>query len=286
MDAIYGSDGAATSGALHRSRVTSYRKRRLEPWSQRLRRIERSLLGGSGKSQRVYRVTIAGRDVKQIVFADSARAERTAALLDALADTGLVPRRIARHGSELWVEFLEGVALDPAAPAPMDELAALFATFYTRGPRSPADPAPLRAEVAAQLGWLRDFGVLDPALARALEARALSTPATGLSHGLDYLDARPDNFLRDASGRLRIVDLESVGADELQGTGAARAWLRWPGVSRDALLAGIARCGGPDLAPAADFLELRFAAGWTLRSLLLRKPKLVDPALFRRLASG
>lgn len=266
--------------------MTSYRKRRLEPWSQRLRRIERSLLGGSGKSQRVYRVTIAGRDVKQIVFADPARAERTASLLDALADTGLVPRRIARHGNELWVEFLDGVALDPAAPPPQDELAALFATFYTRGPRAPADTTALRAELAAQLAWLRDFAVLDAALARALEARALSAPAAGLSRGLDYLDARPDNFVRDASGRLRVVDLESVGADEVQGTGAARAWLRWPGVSRDALLAGIARCGGPDLAPAADFLELRFAASWTLRSLLLRKPKLVDPALFRRLASN
>jgi len=266
--------------------VTSYRKRRLEPWSQRLRRIERSLLGGSGKSQRVYRVTIAGRDVKQIVFAEAARAERTAALLDLLADTGLVPRRIARHGSELWVEFLDGRALEPGAPPPLDELAALFATFYTRGSRAPADTAALRAELTAQLAWLRDFGVLDAALARALEARALSAPATKLSRGLDYLDARPENFLRDRSGRLRIVDLESLGADEVQGTGAARAWLRWPGVSREALLAGVARCGGPDLMPVADFLELRFAASWTLRSLLLRKPKLVDPALFRRLAAS
>jgi len=267
-------------------RVTRYRKRRLEPFSQRLRRIERSLRGGHVKRQRVYRVTIEGRDLKQIVFADAAQAERTAALLDVLGDTGFLPRKIARYANELWVEFIEGAPLDPDAPAPEQELAALFAGFYARGPRTPADPERLRSELAAELRLLRDLAVLDAETLRALEARALADPAPALSRGVDYLDARPGNFLRDASGRLRIVDLESVSPDAVQGTGAARAWLRWPGVSREALLREVARGGGPDLAPAADFLELDFAAAWTLRSLLMRKPKLVDPALFRRLASG
>jgi hypothetical protein len=144
----------------------------------------------------------------------------------------------------------------------------------------------LRAEVAAQLRLLRDFGVLDAATQGTLAARALPDPLPALWRGTDYLDARPGNFLRDGAGRLRIIDLESVAADEVQGTGAARAWLRWPGVSREALLRELVRCGGPDLSPAAAFLELRFAAAWTLRSLLMRKPGLVDPALFRRLASG
>lgn len=264
-------------------RVTSYRKRRLEPWVQRLRRIERSLRGGHAKRQRVYRVTIAGRDLKQIVFPESAQAERTGALLEALGDTGLLPRRIARYQNELWVEFIEGAALDPGAPAPQQELAALFATFYARGPRAVADAAPLQAEVATQLRLLRDFGVLDAATLRGLETRCLRDPPPALWRGIDYLDARPGNFLRDAAGRLRIIDIESVAADELLGTGAARAWLRWPGVSREALLREVALKGGPELAPAAPFLELRFAAAWTLRSLLMRKPKLVDPALFRRL---
>ena len=130
------------------------------------------------------------------------------------------------------------------------------------------------------------MGILDADVQRALEARGLADPPPALWRGIDYLDARPENFLRDGDGRLRIIDLESVAADEVQGTGAARAWLRWPGVSREALLREVARCGGPDLSPAAAFLELRFATAWTLRSLLMRKPKLVDPALFRRLAAG
>jgi hypothetical protein len=264
--------------------VTSYRKRRLEPWVQRLRRIERSLRGGHVKRQRVYRVTVAGRDLKQIVFVDAAQAERTAALLESLADTGLLPRRIARYANELWVEFIDGAELDPDAPAPA-ELGALFATLYAAGSRQPADPHALRAEVEAQLGLLRELGVLDSDLQRALRGRALAGPPPALWRGVDYMDARPGNFLRDAAGRLRIIDLESVAADEVQGTGAARAWLRWPGVSRAALVAEIARRGGPDLAPAAPFLELRFAASWTLRSLLMRKPKLVDPGLFRRIAA-
>lgn len=267
-------------------RVTSYRKRRLEPWIQHLRRVERALRGGHVKRQRVYRVTIEGRDLKQIVFPEAAQAERAAALLDALADTGLLPRRIARYANELWVEFIAGTELDPAAPAPGAELGALFATLYARAPHPLADAAPLRAEVALQLQLLREVGVLDAQTQRALETRCLAGPAPALSRGYDYLDARPGNFLRDASGRLRIIDLESVAADEPQGTGAARAWLRWRGLSRDALCAEIVRHGGPDLAPAAAFLELRFAAAWTLRSLLMRKPKLVEPALFRRLAAG
>jgi len=141
-------------------------------------------------------------------------------------------------------------------------------------------------EVAEQLRLLRELGVLDAGTERALEARCLAGPAPALSRGYDYLDARPGNFLRDPSGRLRIIDLESVAADEPLGTGAARAWLRWPGLSRAALCAEIVRHGGPELGPASAFLELRFAASWTLRSLLMRKPKLVEPALFRRLAAG
>jgi hypothetical protein len=128
--------------------------------------------------------------------------------------------------------------------------------------------------------------VLDDATLRGLEARCLARVPAGLTRGFDYLDARPGNFLRDRSGRLRILDLESLAADEIQGVGAARAWLRWPGLARERLLAAIARAGGPDLSAAAPFLELRFAAGWTVRSLLLRKQKLVDPALFRRLAQA
>lgn len=267
--------------------MTSYRKRRLEPFVQRLRRIERLFRGGHVKQQRVYRVHIGERDLKQIVFSDAAQAERTAARLDALADTGLLPRRIARYANELWVDYLEGSALDPAGPAPVQELAALFAAFYVRAPVPIADDAiRLRAEALQQLQLLRDVGVVDAATLRGVEARCLTSPLPALWHGYDYLDARPENFLRDASGRLRILDVESVADGEVIGTGAARAWLRWPGVEREALLRGIAQAGGPDLAPAAAFLELRFAAGWTLRSLLMRKRRLVEPALFRRLAAG
>lgn len=269
---------------LHRLRVTSYRKRRLEPWVQRLRRIERSLRGGHVKRQRVYCVRIEGRDLKQIVFPDASQAERAALRLEALGDTGLLPRRIARYANELWVEFIDGAPLDPSAPAPEAELAGLFAAFYSRAPRPLGrESGSLRAEVAGQLRLLRDFGVLDAATLRGVEDRGLAEPLPSLWRGFDYLDARPGNFLRDPSGRLRIIDLESVAADEVLGTGAARAWLRWPGVSRETLLQGIARAGGPELGPAAAFLELRFAVGWTLRSILMRKPKLVDPALFRRL---
>ena len=267
--------------------MTGYRKRRLEPWVQRLRRIERGLRGGHAKQQRVYRVTVEGRDVKQIVFQDAFLAERTAAHLDALADTGLLPRKLARYANELWVEFIEGDELDPSAAPPESELAALFATLYARGPqplRQSSDA--LRADTQAQLALLRGVGVLDDATLRSLESRCLASLPPSLTRGFDYLDARPGNFLRDRDGRLRIIDLESLAADELQGVGAARAWLRWPGLSRERLLAAIARAGGPDLSAAAAFLELRFAAGWTVRSLLLRKEKLVDPALFARIAGA
>ena len=84
-------------------------------------------------------------------------------------------------------------------------------------------------------------------------------------------------------------DLRGLDAVVLPGGFSYGDYLRTGAIARFSpvmqAVQDFARRGGPDLAPAAAFLELRFAASWTLRSLLMRKPKLVDPALFRRLAA-
>ena len=269
---------------LHAFRVPSYRKRRLEPWAQRGRRLERWLRGGFAKRQRVYRVTIGGHTLKKIVFPHASQAEAVAERLEALRETGVLPQPVARYANELWTEFIEGRAL-PRGAAPIEELAELFAVFYALGSRPLVDgAAKLRQQTQRHLRFLREVRVVDEATLAALRER-LASETPGLRLGYDYLDARPGNFLWTHDGRLQIIDIESVVDDELIGTGAARAWLRWPGIGRGALLSAIEARGGPALAPVAGFLEIRFAAAWTMRSVLQRKPKLVDPALFRRLAA-
>ncbi len=76
------------------------------------------------------------------------------------------------------------------------------------------------------------------------------------------------------------MDLESFRERELIGTGAARAWLRWPGLKRDTLLAEIGSSDVPPFGNYADFLELRYLARWSVRSLLQRKLRSLDPARF------
>lgn len=266
--------------------VIRYRQRRLEPLVQRLKRFQVLVRGGPVKQQTLHLVQVGGLRAKRVVFAHASQAASVERALEALRDSGVAPEPIARYGSELWVEFVEGTPLPSNAPPPLQGLARVFQSLYridTRElERSDRDFA---REVLRDLRMLRAAGVIDAEtharLERHVEARCPARAWTG--H--DYLDARPGNFLRTAEGRLRIIDVESLVPCELTGTGAARAWLRWPALEREALLSQLMVEGVPRFADYADFLELRFVARWTKRCLLQRKLRLVDPELLRSIAT-
>jgi len=266
--------------------VIRYRQRRLEPYVQRLKRLRVRMRGGLAKSQTVHLVQIGELRAKRVAFAHASQAAAVERVLEAVRDSGVAPQPIARYANELWVEFVEGTPLDPSAPPCVEGLGRVFRDLYLVGAGEVAqDGRDLARDVVRDLHLLRAAGVTDgethARLARLAEA---SCPAR-VFKGCDYVDARPGNFLRTAEGRLRIIDVESLVSDELTGTGAARAWLRWPGLEREALLAELAAEGVPRFSAYADFLELRFLARWTKRCLLQRKLQLVEPGPLRSLAA-
>ena len=265
--------------------IPYYRRRRLEPISQRARRSLARLTGGERKDQRVYRVEFGALTLKQIVFARAAIAERLESILERLRDTRVAPAPIARYGRELWLEFLEGDPV-PAEPAPVDELARIFASLYCESPREVArDERDFAREVEHDLDFLYAAGALDGPGHAALRERAARWSPAAVWVGHDYSDARPQNFLRLADGELRLIDVESLQDDAPLGAGAVRAVLRWPDLSREALLSRLRARGAAAFEPYLDFVELWYVAGWTKRCLLQRKQRLVDPERLAELAS-
>jgi hypothetical protein len=266
------------------SEIPYYRRRRLEPLSQRARRALTRLTGGEGKDQRVYRVDFGALSLKQIVFARAAIAERLEAILARLRDARIAPAPIARYGRELWLEFLEGDPV-PAEPAPLDELAHVFASLYREAPRQvPRAERDFAGEVGRDLDFLYAAGVLDGPSHTSLRDRAGKWCPESIWVGHDYSDARPANFLRVASGELRVIDVESLQDDAPLGAGVVRALLRWPGLTREALFSRLRAREAAPFEPYLDFVELWYLASWTKRCLLQRKHRLVDPQRLAELA--
>jgi hypothetical protein len=104
--------------------------------------------------------------------------------------------------------------------------------------------------------------------------------------GYDCTDAILKNFVWERGGRLRAVDVESLGADVLLGSGAAKASVRWLGDRRGDFLARLRELGSPDFESYFDFVELSFRAFWQKSSFLEKKRHFVDPAIFAPFLGG
>jgi hypothetical protein len=251
-----------------------------------LKRLRARVRGGLAKRQTVHLVQVGDLRAKRVAFAHASQAVSVEHALETLRDSGVAPQPIARYANELWVEFVEGTPLDASAPPPVEGLARVFQHLYrTDAGELAREDLDFARDVHRDLQVLRAAGVIDQETCTLLERRAETWCPARVFTGCDYVDARPGNFLRTAEGRLRIIDVESLVSGEWIGTGAARAWLRWPGLEREALLSELTALGVPRFADYADFLELRFVARWTKRCLLQRKLQLVEPGLLRGLAT-
>jgi|GEM_PF-2604783 len=91
---------------------------------------------------------------------------------------------------------------------------------------------------------------------------------------------------REPSGRVRLIDAETVGVDQMIGTGVAQASLRWLGSRRDAFVESLVRRGAPDFRGYLDWVERSFAAFWVNSPFLGRKKRFIDAAVFDRFLSG
>jgi hypothetical protein len=259
------------------------RERRLEPMSQRIGRFVDGLLGRRWvKRQRVYLVEVGDLRIKRIEMADSARAETKAIALGQLAGRGIAPGLVARHHADLWVEYVDGQRVrfdDPDLP---ERLATLLGALYGTAAHTAPTTGPFGADaVRADLELLARAAVLPRHTADSVATLLdpLVPPAVWV--GCDHTDLLVKNMLRRSDGSLCLIDVESVVANEAVGTGFAKACARWIGPRRDEFIAALARQPSlPDFLAYFPFLEIRFLASWSKRSLLLDKPKLVQAAPF------
>ena len=233
------------------------------------------------RSQRVYRVTIGAACYKRIVFADSHHAATVAARLQTFASERIYPGLLLERERELWVEYVDGAPVRRVDDALIDSLAVLLCVLMKRAPRRvPLRETPWLANLELDLAFLARVGVLADAAAHRLAAVARERAPAAVWVGYDCSDAILKNFVWAESGGLRAVDVESLGANVLLGSGAAKASVRWLGERRDDFLTRMKELGAPDFESYFDFVELSFRAFWQKSSFLEKKRRFVDPKIF------
>jgi hypothetical protein len=265
-------------------RVLGFRQRSLHPLSRRLRdAVWNGLARRPPRSQRVYLVTINGRRYKRVVLPDAHHAAQVAARLREFGPAQIYPSLIFEREREVWVEFVEGERPAAGSPDAVDGVADLLAVLLRRAPvQTPLSETPFLHDLRVDLRFLAEVGVLGRRAADALDERAQALAPDAVWVGYDCTDAILKNFVRTPDGRIRAVDVESLGAGQLLGSGAAKACLRWVGPFRGRFLDRLRAAGVPDFSGYLPFVELCFLAFWTKSSFLEGKSRFVDPALFER----
>jgi hypothetical protein len=229
----------------------------------------------------VFEVRVGDARFKRIVFADSHHAAEVAARLQTFASERIYPRLLLERERELWVEFVEGRPVVRTDDALIDALAALLCVLMKRAPRRVSlRETPYFANLELDLAFLAQVGVLAHGDAERLVAIARERAPAEVWVGYDCTDAILKNFVWEEGGGLRAVDVESLGADVLIGSGAAKASARWLGERRADFLARLQELGAPDFERYFDFVELSFRAFWQKSSFLEKKRHFVDPGMF------
>jgi len=236
------------------------------------------------RAKRTRVVMLSGRPYKRLSLPDSALAAQVASNLATFRHAGVFPAVVAVLDDELLLEFVAGRPLAGSIPlAGIDRLARFYGTLYACERRCvPLTDTTFGDDLQRDLAFLEDVGILTAAARRDLAAAAAALAPPEVWVGWDYLDPLPRNFVATRDGRLVAVDVEDLRPDQLLGSGVAKACFRSlaPGVSRERLLAAVARESGLDLAPAMPFVELHFLADWTKVAYLKGRARLVQPALF------
>ena len=262
--------------------MLGFRERPLHAWPRRLRAAALARFSNRPpRTQRVSVVTVGGARCKRIVFADSHHAAIIAARLRFFAAEAIYPGVILERERELWVEYIEGERVRDVDDRLVEAMSGVLAKLAKRAPRLvPLRETPWLQDLERDLRFLREVGVIDEKLSTSLSEQASQLAPRSVWVGHDCTDAILKNFVWTPEGRLRAVDVESLGADQLIGVGAAKASLRWLGGSRDDLLDGMKAAGAPDFGAYFDFVELAFRAFWQKSSVLEKKHRFVDPGVF------
>lgn len=264
--------------------MLGFRQRSLHSAGRRLRNFSLGLVSNRPpRTQRVYCVTINGQRYKRLVLPGADEAARLAANLQEFGSTGVYPSLILQRERELWVEFIEGERLTTADDETVGRLARLFAVLHGRNPvLVPTERTRFAHEIATDLDFLHQVGVLAREPHRRLRDTGERLAPKEVWVGYDCTDAILKNFVRCPDGRIRGIDVESLGANQLIGSGFAKAAVRWLGPQRERFLSALHAESVPDFRPYVAFVELSFTAFWLKSSFLERKKRFVDPTLLER----
>jgi hypothetical protein len=262
--------------------VFGFRQRALHAWPRRLQTwLFNHLSNYTPRTQRVYVATIGGARFKRVVLPDSHHAALVVANLGEFAADRIYPDVIFAKERELWLEFVEGRRIERVDAQLVERMAELLALLNKRNPRRvPIGETPFLRALHVDLHFLQRAGVLGAEAYHDLAAAADASAPPSVWVGYDCTDTILKNFVLADDGRLVAVDVESLGADQLIGSGSAKACLRWLGEHRAAFLDRMRALEAPDFQTYLPFVELSFLAFWTKASLLEGKRRYVDAALF------
>jgi aminoglycoside phosphotransferase (APT) family kinase protein len=205
------------------------------------------------------------------------RAEMLERLLSHLASPH-IPRILARHGSGLLIEFVHGRRLQRSDQDHrlLEWCGALQGRIHSADTEGLdlTTWAPISeeaSELEASIDDLVGRGALERAMADDLLALATGgppQPAAGEHAGVIHRDFCAENILLGPSGRIHLVDNESIDVGPLD-YDLARTWYRWPMGPREraAYWKGYARFRDP----------LSFASSFVYWAVAV----LVESALFR-----
>lgn len=258
-------------------RAHSLGRRLLDAWRGRF-------VGGLGKSQQVFFVRANGRRYKRVIFGDSALASEVVEAMAACRDRISLPELIHQHENELWLEFVEGRAIQAGLEADRKALAECFAALHAAEPVEVAlADTRLVRQLETDLNFLHHADILSERQWTALRKQAVALAPDRVWLGLDYIDPVLKNFV-SRDGRIVIIDLESLARGCLLGTGIAKSTLHWLD-QRDTFAGEVIELGAPDFRPQLDFAHLALLSGWTKRKLLSGKRSRIKPALFDRFSA-
>ncbi|GAB4176027.1 MAG: hypothetical protein Kow0020_11870 [Wenzhouxiangellaceae bacterium] len=229
------------------------------------------LFGVFRKRQRVLEVHVGSVHCKRVVCGDSYEAQR---IVDALRRNDVAdrfPPLVDHFDNQILFRFVPGRRFDPFRAQDRRALAELYSTLY-RSAAATATPDQTWSELARDLGFLRDVGVIEAAQADRLMQRAQALKPAVLYCGLDYLDPVAKNLVVTDSGRLIAVDVEGLQYGGPLGAGLAKCELHWLKPEwREAFRTTVHEACGFDLNTQMPFVALAYKVGWIRRKLLQGK---------------
>ena len=166
-------------------------------------------------------------------------------------------------------EFVAGKPIASVDEAVVRAIADFYAEVYARDPKRIAlADTPFPGRLRRDLCFLNEVGVIDDPLAAGLDAAAARLAPEQVWVGFDYTDAVLKNFVvLPESARICAVDVESLSADRLLGTGVAKALYLWLEPARTRLLDALDARGVPDFRSYWPFVELHFHCARARRDL-------------------